>query len=64
MNSIYLLIPLSLLLVGVAVWAFFWAVNGGQFEELDERAEVALEEDPIGADADAGDDGDPPNPDR
>ena len=51
MNSIYLLIPLSLLLVGVAVWAFFWAVNGGQFEELDERAEAALEEDPIRADA-------------
>ena len=51
MNSIYLLIPLSLLLVGVAVWAFFWAVNGGQFEELDERAEAALEEDPISADA-------------
>jgi cbb3-type cytochrome oxidase maturation protein len=51
MNSIYLLIPLSVLLVGVAVWAFFWAVNRGQFEELDERAAAALEEDPINEDA-------------
>jgi len=25
----------SLLLVGCGVWAFFWAVRSGQFEELD-----------------------------
>lgn len=51
MSSIYLLIPLSLLLVGVAVWAFFWAVNHGQFEALDDPAQAALEEDPLSADA-------------
>lgn len=46
MESIYLLIPLSIVLVGVAIWAFFWAVNRGQFEDLEESASIALEEDP------------------
>lgn len=49
MNSIYLLIPLSLALIGVAVWAFFWAVEHGQFEGLDDSAQAALEEDPLNA---------------
>lgn len=51
MSSIYLLVPLSLLLVGVAVWAFFWAVDRGQFEDLDDPARAALEEDPVTGDA-------------
>jgi cbb3-type cytochrome oxidase maturation protein len=51
MSSIYLLIPLSLLLIGVAVWAFFWAVGHGQFEALEGPARSALEEDPLSADA-------------
>jgi cbb3-type cytochrome oxidase maturation protein len=45
MNSIYLLIPLSLVLVGAAVWAFFWAVNSGQFEDLDEPGRSVLDDD-------------------
>ncbi|MCU0759057.1 MAG: cbb3-type cytochrome oxidase assembly protein CcoS [Steroidobacteraceae bacterium] len=45
MESLYLLIPLSILLVVAAVWAFFWAVNQGQFEDLDEPARSILEED-------------------
>lgn len=35
MSSIYLLIPLSIVLVGVGIWAFFWAVNSGQFDDLE-----------------------------
>ncbi|MCE8036054.1 cbb3-type cytochrome oxidase assembly protein CcoS, partial [Halomonas sp. MCCC 1A11057] len=27
MTILYLLIPLSLILLGLAVWAFFWAVK-------------------------------------
>ncbi len=46
MGSLYLLIPLSILLVGAAVWAFFWAVNHGQFEDLDEPARAILDDDP------------------
>ena len=32
---LYLLIPLSLILLGLAVWAFFWAVKHDQFEDLE-----------------------------
>ncbi len=35
MNAILLLIPISLLFVGVGIWAFFWAVDQDQFESLD-----------------------------
>lgn len=35
MNILYVLIPLALLILGVAVWAFFWAVSSGQFDDLD-----------------------------
>ena len=35
MTILYVLVPLGLVLCLVAVWAFFWAVNTGQFEELD-----------------------------
>jgi cbb3-type cytochrome oxidase maturation protein len=38
MNILFVLIPLSLVLLGVAVWSFFWAVDSGQFENLDEAA--------------------------
>ncbi len=35
MNSLLFLIPISLLLFGVAVAVFIWAVRAGQFEDLD-----------------------------
>jgi len=38
MNILYLLIPLALLLLGIAVWLFFWAVGSGQFDDLDTPA--------------------------
>jgi len=37
-NILYLLIPLGLLLLGIAVAAFFWAVRSGQFDDLDSPA--------------------------
>jgi cbb3-type cytochrome oxidase maturation protein len=42
---LYMLIPLSLVLVCGAVWAFFWAVDSGQFDDLDEAAHSVLAED-------------------
>ena len=45
MASVYLLVPLSIVLLGGAVWAFFWAVNEGQFEDLEAPSRIALEED-------------------
>lgn len=35
MNIILIMIPLSLLLLAAAVGIFFWAVNQGQFEDMD-----------------------------
>jgi cbb3-type cytochrome oxidase maturation protein len=46
MNILLVLIPVSLLLIGFAVWAFFWAVNHGQFDDLETPALRILEEDP------------------
>ena len=44
MNVLFILIPLSLVLMGVAVWALFWAIDNGQFENLD-AASRAFEDD-------------------
>jgi cbb3-type cytochrome oxidase maturation protein len=38
MGIIFFLIPISLVLLGFACWAFFWAVGSGQFEDLDSQA--------------------------
>ena len=46
MNILLLLIPLSVVLLGVAVWAFAWAVRRGQFDDLDTPALDILAEEP------------------
>jgi cbb3-type cytochrome oxidase maturation protein len=38
MSIIFILIPLGLVLVGFAIWAFFWAVGDGQFDDLESPA--------------------------
>lgn len=45
MNIIYVLIPLSVLLMVLAVGAFFWAVRNDQFDDLDTPALDILDED-------------------
>ncbi len=45
MKAIYLLIPLSLMLLSLAIWAFFWAVKNDQFEDLDTPAMDILDDD-------------------
>ncbi len=45
MSVSLLLIPLALLLLGVAVWAFFWAVDSNQFDNLEEEGRRILEPD-------------------
>ena len=35
MNVLLFLVPISLLLVGLALAVFAWAVRSGQFEDLD-----------------------------
>lgn len=45
MNILFILIPLGLILLGLAVWAFFWAVGSGQFDDLDTPATRILLDD-------------------
>ena len=45
MSILLMLIPLGLLLVGVAAWAFAWAVRRGQFDDLDTPALDILRDD-------------------
>jgi cbb3-type cytochrome oxidase maturation protein len=45
MNILLLLVPLSVLLLAVAVWAFAWAVRRGQFDDLDTPAIDILADD-------------------
>jgi len=44
MSILYALVPMALVLCLLAVGAFFWAVNTGQFEELDAAADSPLED--------------------
>ena len=45
MNILLFLIPVSLVLLGLALWAFRWAVHKGQFENLDAAAIDILRDD-------------------
>jgi len=45
MNIIYVLIPLSILLMLLAIGAFFWAVRNDQFDDLDSPALDILDDD-------------------
>jgi len=45
MEIIYVLIPLSILLMILAIGAFFWAVRNDQFDDLDTPALDILDED-------------------
>lgn len=44
MNVLLLMIPLSLLFLGGAVAAFFWAVDHDQFDDMDTPALLPLDE--------------------
>ena len=45
MDIIFLLIPIAIIFVGCAIWAFFYSVNSGQFEDLESPAHSILFED-------------------
>lgn len=55
MSVLYLVVPLALVVVGLAVWAFVWATNRGQFDDLETPALRMLHDDderrPPGPDA-------------
>ena len=45
MDALYLLIPLSILIVFVALWAFFTMSDGGQFDDMEGPALRLLQDD-------------------
>lgn len=45
MEIIYLLIPLSLVFLAVAVYVFFWAIKHEQFEDMEGPAQRILLDD-------------------
>jgi cbb3-type cytochrome oxidase maturation protein len=45
MSVIYLVLPLALIIVGVAVAAFIWSAKTGQFDDLDTPAVRVLHDD-------------------
>ncbi len=45
MESLYLLLPLSVLLVLVLIGVFGWAVHAGQFDDLEREGWRVLERD-------------------
>ena len=59
MDSIYVLIPVTTVLLGLAVAAYLWSVGNGQFDDLDKASRSILFDDaeaparPPGSEADA-----------
>ncbi|MFT6897336.1 MAG: cbb3-type cytochrome oxidase maturation protein [Paraglaciecola sp.] len=47
MEIIYILIPIAILLVCVAIIVFFWAVKSNQFEDLERHGSSILFDDDI-----------------
>ena len=45
MEALFLLVPLSIIMVAVAIWVFFGASDSGQFEDLEGPALKILRDD-------------------
>ncbi len=50
MESLYLLIPLSIVVLGASLAVFFWAVKSGQYDDLDGDGERILFDEEVGLD--------------
>ena len=46
MSILYVLIPLAVVLLAIAVWALLWAIKNGQFDDLETHGwSVVLDDD-------------------
>ena len=45
MSILFLLVPITLLFLSIAIWAFFWSVNNGQYDDLESPAQSILIDD-------------------
>ena len=48
MSISYALVLLALGILGCAIWALFWAIDDGQYDDLEQHASAALEEEGTG----------------
>lgn len=46
MQSLYLLIPIALFLVAIAIGILYWAISRGQYDDLDMESKRILFDDP------------------
>ena len=48
MSIIYILIPIAVLLTGIGIYLFFWAVKSEQFDDLEKQGMgILFDEEPI-----------------
>jgi len=47
MESLFLLIPISLVLVGLLIWIFSWSIKSGQFDDLEGPGQAILMDDDV-----------------
>lgn len=46
MSILYILIPLAVVLLAIAIWALIWAIKNGQFDDLETHGwSVVLDDD-------------------
>ena len=45
MSIAYLLVLLGLAVFGCAVWALFWAIDSGQYDELESQGRAIFDQD-------------------
>ncbi|MBX8489132.1 cbb3-type cytochrome oxidase assembly protein CcoS [Pseudomonas cichorii] len=45
MPALYIMIPAALLLVAIAIYVFFWAVDSGQYDDMEGPAHSILFDD-------------------
>ena len=56
MESLIILLPLALIMIALAMAVLLWAVDDGQFDDLDGPAHTVLFDEPIGTKADSNQD--------
>jgi cbb3-type cytochrome oxidase maturation protein len=64
-DSLYLLIPIALVFCAIAIKLLLWAIDSGQYDDLDKEAwKILAEEEPPPADTDPDSGNTPPQDDK
>lgn len=44
MAALYVMIPVAIIVVALAIWLLFWAIDNGQYDDVEKHASAALED--------------------